>query len=417
MLRQSILAAILVSIIVLSCSALYLSGAFSSVNISNKPCYSVTNPTKSPSSSLSITLSPQSTPMDSAMLTPTVIPLPASVPTQSPTAPPSQSASPTSTPMPNPTPTSILIVTPEPTCTPTLTPQPTPSQTPTPTATPTSTPTFTPSPTPQPTPTSTAAPEPTFTPALTPQPTSTLTPTLTPTSTPTSTPTPTPTATPIATATPTPTPTPTPQPTPTPTPPSSSTAEFLIRDEIHTFTDNSPNNIENCGWHFWYDTSRYPANWHSPVNFWGGKIYTRWEIIEQPTNTPCSFQIVWWKDLSKVINGVEVYQELWDWPQHLSGGPGSVGQFSTQLSNFKVEGLGIDLHDTRNLWRQGITLFDDASKSPVSPPSWGYGDEPWNSRSLWFPMKMRLTIVAVAEGATFSGWERWVSLPPTDGYS
>ncbi len=48
---------------------------------------------------------------------------------------------------------------------------------------------------------------------------------------------------------------------------------------------------------------------------------------------------------------------------------------------------------------------------------WGYGDEPWNSRALWFPMKMRLTIVAVAAGATFSGWDNWVSTPPTDGTS
>ena len=104
-------------------------------------------------------------------------------------------------------------------------------------------------------------------------------------------------------------------------------------------------------------------------------------------------------------------------PQHLNGGKGSVGQFSTVLSNFHVQGLGIDLHDTRNLWRQGIALIDDASWSPVTPPAWGYGDEPWNSRALWFPLKLRLTIVAVAEGAVFSGWSRWVSTPPTDGYS
>jgi hypothetical protein len=124
-----------------------------------------------------------------------------------------------------------------------------------------------------------------------------------------------------------------------------------------------------------------------------------------------------WKELPKVIDGVEVYQELWDWPQHVAGGPGSVGEFSTVLSNFNVQGLGVDLHDTNNLWRQGIAIFDDVTGSPISPPSWGYGDEPWNSRANWFPMKMRLTIVAVAAGATFSGWDRWVSTPPTDGYS
>jgi len=87
------------------------------------------------------------------------------------------------------------------------------------------------------------------------------------------------------------------------------------------------------------------------------------------------------------------------------------------LSSFHVQGLGIDLHNTANLWRQGIAIIDDVTGSPVSPPSWGYGSEPWNSRAKWFPMKMRLTIVAVAAGATFSGWSKWVSTPPTDGTS
>ena len=229
------------------------------------------------------------------------------------------------------------------------------------------------------------------------------------------------TQTPNLSANPTPTLAPTPTPAPTPTHAPGGTwnggTEFLIRDEIHTFSDNSPIAEENCGWHFWYDTSRYPDNWYSPVNFWDGKIYTRWEIITQPTETDCSFQIVMWKAMPEDINGERVYQELWDWPQHVNGGPGSVGTFSTVLSNYNVQGLGIDLHDRNNLWCLGIAIYDDVTGRPISPPSWGFDDEPWNSRAKWFPMKMRLTIVAVAEGASFSGWDRWVSTPPTDGYS
>ncbi len=153
------------------------------------------------------------------------------------------------------------------------------------------------------------------------------------------------------------------------------------------------------------------------MDFWNGKLYTRWEIIEQPTNTPSKFQIVFWKDLPKVIDGVKVYQELWIWPQYVAGGSGSVAAYSIPMSDFNVWGLGIDLHDTNNLWRQGIVIFDAATGKTISCPSWGGDEETWNSRAKWFPMKMRLTIVAVAAGATFSGWDRWVSTPPTDGYS
>ena len=158
------------------------------------------------------------------------------------------------------------------------------------------------------------------------------------------------------------------------------------------------------------------------MNFWDGKIYTRWEIIEQPTNTPVAFQVVFWNKLAESPNLEEMYDRTFDEVNsYRVGGAGSVIQYSTVLHDYHQYQKGVDLHEAYKLLRIGIATVDISGASGVisdiTSPEWGGETQPWNSRALWFPMKMRLTIVAVAEGAAFSGWNRWVSTPPTDGYS
>jgi hypothetical protein len=177
--------------------------------------------------------------------------------------------------------------------------------------------------------------------------------------------------------------------------------EFLIRDEIHTFID------DDCGWYFWYDTSRLPPNWYAPANYWNGSLYTRYEILSQPTTEDAGFQFVMWKVLGDELAGA---------PMTVQGGAGNVGEFSEVLNTYWVEGAGIDLTDSANVWRLGIAVHEPG-EGWVACPSWGFPQERWDRRGLWYPMELRFTIVAVAEGAEFSGWSNWVSTPPTDGVS
>ena len=203
----------------------------------------------------------------------------------------------------------------------------------------------------------------------------------------------------------------------TPSQPPSGATEFLIRDEIHTFTD------ADCGWHFWDDTiSRYPDNWFSPVNFWDGTIYYHYQVISQGNpaeDTNFGIQFMFWNNLAESPNK----EELWDYPKYVSGGAGSVAEASTILHDFVQWEKGIDMHYAYNLLRLGISVHDVyrisgiTGDTTISCPAWGYGNEPWASRSLWFPMQIRLTIVAVAQGATFSGWNNWLPATPVDGYS
>lgn len=86
------------------------------------------------------------------------------------------------------------------------------------------------------------------------------------------------------------------------------------------------------------------------------------------------------------------------------------------LNTYWVEGNGIDLTDSSNIWRLGIAVHEP-NVGWVACPSWGYPQERWDRRGNRHPMQLRFTIVAVAEGAEFSGWEAWVADPPTDGIS
>lgn len=179
-------------------------------------------------------------------------------------------------------------------------------------------------------------------------------------------------------------------------------AEFLIRDEVYTFADS------DCGFRFWFDFSRTPQNWHSPHDYWNGKIYTRFEVIEQPTNTPLKMSFIMWHDRN--------HNELAGKHNYISGGPGSVGTAEEILRTYYVMGNGIDLTSRDNLWRMGVDVRNSSGQG-IACPAWGYPEDIWATRANYYPLKVRFTIVAVSAGSSFSGWSNYVSGEPVDGGS
>jgi len=129
---------------------------------------------------------------------------------------------------------------------------------------------------------------------------------------------------------------------------------------------------------------------------------------------------VFWNNLADSPYKEEMFDRSWGNLVRL-GGTGSSVDYSTVLHDYIQWERGIDLREAYKLLRIGFCLVDVSGASgevgDLTSPAWGGDPEPWNSRSLWLPMTMRCTIVAVAEGATFSGWNNYVSGPPADGTS
>lgn len=182
-------------------------------------------------------------------------------------------------------------------------------------------------------------------------------------------------------------------------------AEFLIRDEVHTFTE------ADCGFYWWYDMSAYPSNWYSPNDYWNGNIHVRVEVISQPTNTPFRLSYIMWEACSGTTGELAGKQT----DVGSSGSP-RVGTSQLPLRDFYPVNGGIDMNNAYQVSKMGVDIRDEYGTA-VACPNWGYPDYPWSSRANWYPLQVRFTIVAVSAGSTFSGWSNYTSGGPAHGYS
>ncbi|NJK94680.1 MAG: hypothetical protein HC905_06940 [Bacteroidales bacterium] len=191
--------------------------------------------------------------------------------------------------------------------------------------------------------------------------------------------------------------------------------EFLVREETFTWEEAEDAYFGGNGFHWWNgdDYSSYPANWVSPHNYFEGRFYYRYEVISQPTNKPFDLMFLIWqfKEDGK-------HRETGDDRVPLSGGPGSVTEYNNapppsrwwtyhENADQLVDFTTIKQYNGGDN-RMGLALWSDGN---CIPSTWG-GTNPdfcQDRRSDYFPMRIRITIVAVAEGHTFSGWSNYGS--------
>ncbi len=185
-------------------------------------------------------------------------------------------------------------------------------------------------------------------------------------------------------------------PTPTPTPTGGST-----NTELLVFDVNRPVTTKDRG--FPKDDPPLAAangNWTTPVNYAAGTLYFRAEIRSQPQVQNMRLQFCVWQ--AKFAN--EECGSL----RNVPGASGTVVTWSNTMDSLAIVKNPIDWTTPRQ--RYGIAIKNEAGL-PVSDFSgWNWnGEDP----ALWYPLDMRFTVVVVAEGATFSGWENYTGIIPT----
>jgi hypothetical protein len=143
------------------------------------------------------------------------------------------------------------------------------------------------------------------------------------------------------------------------------------------------------------------GNWVSPTNYAEGTYHLRVQIRKQPVAQKMRLQFCVWQDGTKPMR--EMCSPLAD----LQGKPGTVVTWSvpvakTQLRNKKP------IIWTKPRRTNGVAIKDERGY-PISDygnPSWNwFGENP----SAWYPLDMRFTVVVVAKGATFGGWDRYLN--------
>jgi hypothetical protein len=174
--------------------------------------------------------------------------------------------------------------------------------------------------------------------------------------------------------------------------------EFLLHDE--TFTWHKDDDV--CGgYHYWYDRGNGPVNWKTPYDYQNGQYYFRFQVINQPSSEPFTLNMCIW---TEYLNG--------SWKEECVGfspvlaGPGSLVTYNSPVT-YQLNGVHIDWTDLTKLWRMGNPLFINGKNLGNGPYCTDH-PELWTLVDSYLPLTMRVTVVAVAAGYSFSGWDNYV---------
>jgi hypothetical protein len=145
---------------------------------------------------------------------------------------------------------------------------------------------------------------------------------------------------------------------------------------------------------------RANGNWYSPVNYAEGTFHYRVQIKRQPTAQRMKLQFCTWQ------TGTRPMREMCGPLASLTGKPGTVVTWSTPVQKTKLRRKKpIDFHRPRST--NGVAIKDERGY-PISNygrPSWNwFGENP----NKWYPLDMRFTVVVVAKGDRFGGWNRYI---------
>jgi hypothetical protein len=139
------------------------------------------------------------------------------------------------------------------------------------------------------------------------------------------------------------------------------------------------------------------GNWVTPINFAGGTFYYRVELRKMPSYKDVRFQFCVWQDKFRLENCGSQKQVSYR-------GTKIVATWSQGVPYmWKKDGKSIDW--SRPRYRQGFAI-KNSKGLPVS----NYNGWNWNGENpaKWYPMNVRLTVVVVAKGKTFSGWGNYI---------
>ncbi|MCK5136434.1 MAG: hypothetical protein KAR19_11650 [Bacteroidales bacterium] len=135
----------------------------------------------------------------------------------------------------------------------------------------------------------------------------------------------------------------------------------------------------------------------------------RFELLEQPSDSSFGIQIGIWQDLEKAGGYSETVSPLFI----INSGPGTVSE--TNLGSPGTwwqlrSDAPVDYKRPEDFFHIGLVLWKVSSLCLPMAQDWINSSACENAETEalnFFPMKARVTVVAVAEGHTFSGWENY----------
>ena len=165
--------------------------------------------------------------------------------------------------------------------------------------------------------------------------------------------------------------------------------------ELLVFDWNKPVLKNHHGFPF-EQPPRANGDWTTPVNFAGGKLYFRVIINSQPIPQSMFLQYCFWQ-------GEDFSRENCTREKNVAGNSGNVVTWDVPMSNLLITNdIPVDFTESRKRYGIAIKNSDGMPVSDYLDFDWG-GEDP----DEWYPLDMQFTIVVVAEGEKFSGWDNY----------
>ena len=177
---------------------------------------------------------------------------------------------------------------------------------------------------------------------------------------------------------------------------------FVVYDDTSTITEASR------GFYRFQPSLVAGTDWTSPFDFYNGTMYARWEVTQYPSEEPFQLQFCIW---SEVKEGRFT--------------PGNWKEMCSPHTDLKGVDLATDIALPAEMWRLNPDEPCDFSKisdfrfmgivvrcgnrlncTDMVPKA----IECWEQRHLIYPFKVRFSLVALAQGETFTGWENYIDL-------
>jgi hypothetical protein len=198
-------------------------------------------------------------------------------------------------------------------------------------------------------------------------------------------------------------------------------AEFVVLNRTYTYTYPEPSNggAFNCNTK---NFSGMPSNWLSPNDYWNGHFYYHIELIDIPTNNEVGFQFGIYQYY--LYNGQDYYETCSLTRASLQGsGDVAEGDYGSPANWWQHPNGGVDFTKPNEFEEAGLAIWSHMpGHVGIICPSASGGDDIANAvREYYEPCTIRVIVVAVSQGSTFSGWDNYVNggpvTPPTPSYT
>lgn len=152
-----------------------------------------------------------------------------------------------------------------------------------------------------------------------------------------------------------------------------------------------------------------PTNWKKPNDFENGNFHLRLKILEQPSDSAFKVQLGFWQDVDKEGGHSETISS------HVLFEGGSGELLETDLGSPSSwwqlrPDEPVDFTRPGDFYQIGLALWKAEPFCIPMAQGWQNSnacENPEQAAAEFFPMKARVTVVAVAAGTTFSGWENY----------